>query len=52
MRHILDLPLNLISAGKLDEEGYDMHYVEGCWILTNGSLAAAGGTKCCTFSDT
>ena len=45
VRHVPDIRLNLISAGKLDDEGYSNYFGEGKWKLTKGSLIAARGKK-------
>ena len=45
VRHILDLRLNLIFVGKLDEEGFDNRFSNGCWKLTKGSLMVARGKE-------
>ncbi|KAL3839442.1 hypothetical protein ACJIZ3_024033 [Penstemon smallii] len=45
VRHAPDIRLNLISAGKLDDEGYCNTFHEGQWKLTKGSLFLARGKK-------
>ena len=45
VRHVPEIRLNLISAGKLDDEGYSSHFGDGKWKLTNGSLIVAKGKK-------
>lgn len=45
VRHVPDIRLNLISTGKLDDEGYSNHFGEGKWKLTKGSLLIARGKK-------
>ena len=45
VRHAPDIRLNLISAGKLDDEGFCNTFSEGQWKLTKGSLVVARGTK-------
>lgn len=52
VRHIPDLRLNLISAGKLDDEGYESLFGRGVWKLTKGSLVVARGTLFCTLYKT
>lgn len=46
VKHIPDLRLNLISTGKLDDEGYCNTFMNGIWKLTKGSLVVAKGKKC------
>ena len=29
VRHVPDIPLNIISTGKLDDEGYESYFGEG-----------------------
>ncbi|KAG8382350.1 hypothetical protein BUALT_Bualt05G0068200 [Buddleja alternifolia] len=43
--HIPDIRLNIISAGKLGDDGYISHFGEGKWKLTKGSLITAKGKK-------
>lgn len=45
VRHVPDIRLNLISAGKLDDEGYANHFSNGKWKLSKGSLIVAHGKK-------
>ncbi|KAG8365142.1 hypothetical protein BUALT_Bualt18G0073600 [Buddleja alternifolia] len=46
VRHIFfDIRLNIISTGKLDDDGYVSHFGEGKWKLTKGSLITAKGKK-------
>ncbi|KAG8362913.1 hypothetical protein BUALT_BualtUnG0024400 [Buddleja alternifolia] len=45
VRHIPDIRLNIISTGKLDDDGYVSHFGEGKWKLTKGSLITAKGKK-------
>ncbi|KAK8578792.1 hypothetical protein V6N12_069136 [Hibiscus sabdariffa] len=45
VRHALDIRLNLISAGKLDDEGFCKTFSEGHWKLTKGSFVVARGKK-------
>ena len=49
VRYVLDLKLNLISAGKLDEEGYNSQFGEGQWKLCRWSLVIAKWKRCCTL---
>ena len=45
VRHVLDMRLNLISAGKLDDAGLVNHFGGGKWKLTNESLIVVRGVK-------
>ncbi|KAG8377191.1 hypothetical protein BUALT_Bualt08G0002500 [Buddleja alternifolia] len=45
VRHIPDIRLNIISNGKLDDDGYVSNFGEGKWKLTKGSLITAKGKK-------
>ncbi|GMI85506.1 hypothetical protein HRI_002219900 [Hibiscus trionum] len=45
VRHAPDIRLNLISAGKLDDEGFCNIFSEGQWKLTKGSLIVTRGKK-------
>ncbi|KAG8372456.1 hypothetical protein BUALT_Bualt12G0068100 [Buddleja alternifolia] len=45
VRHIPDIMLNIISTGKLDDDGYVSNFSEGKWKLTKGSLITAKGKK-------
>ena len=45
VKHILDLRLNLISPGKLDDEGYCSTFGDGRWKLSRGSMVVARGEK-------
>ena len=38
VRHVPDIRLNLIFAGKLDDEGYNNNFSDGKWKLSKGSL--------------
>ena len=49
VRHVPDIRLNLISIGRLDDEGYNNHFGDGKWKLTKGSLVMAKGKKTCTL---
>ena len=46
VKHIPDIRMNLISTGKLDDEGYCNTFCDGKWKLTKGSLIVARGQKC------
>ena len=45
VRHVLDICLNLISTGRLDDEGFTYSFDESKWELTKGSLVVARGKK-------
>ena len=45
VKHIPDIRLNLISTGKLDDEGFKNTFHNGQWKLTKGSLVVARGKK-------
>jgi len=45
VRHVPDIHLNLISTGKLDDEGYINHFGGGKWKVTKGSLIIAKRKK-------
>ncbi|KAK8527579.1 hypothetical protein V6N12_054785 [Hibiscus sabdariffa] len=45
VRHAPDIRLNLISAGRLDDEGFCNTFSDGQWKLTKGSLVVARGKK-------
>ncbi|CAL1383495.1 unnamed protein product [Linum trigynum] len=45
VRHVPDMRLNLISTGKLDDDGYTNYFGEGKWKLSRGSLVVAKGKK-------
>ncbi|MCF8701906.1 GAG-pre-integrase domain-containing protein [Corynebacterium sp. MC-10] len=45
VRHIPDMRLNLMSIGKLDDEGFQNSFGNGKWKLTKGSLIIARGHK-------
>jgi transposase InsO family protein len=49
VRHVPDIRLNLISTGKLDDEGYKNHFGDGKWKLIKGSLVVAKGNKTCSL---
>ncbi|KAK8974516.1 hypothetical protein V6N11_034226 [Hibiscus sabdariffa] len=44
-RHASNIRLNLISVGKLDDEGFCNTFSDGQWKLTEGSLVVARGKK-------
>ena len=43
--HVLDIRLNLISKGKLDDEGFPNFFGESKWKLTKGFLVVVKGKK-------
>ena len=45
VRHVLDIRFNLISTGRLDDEGFTNSFSESKWKLTKGSLVMARGKK-------
>ena len=45
IRHLLDICLDLISIGKLDDDGYTNQFGEGKWKFTKGSLMLTKGGK-------
>ena len=45
VKHAPDIPLNLISVGQLDDDGYHNDLCNGQWNLTKGSLILARGRK-------
>lgn len=45
VKHVLDVCLILISAGKLDDDGYSNQFGELKWNLTKDSLVLAKGKK-------
>ena len=45
VKHIPEIRLNLISAGKLDDEGYCNTFSNGQWKLTKGAMVVARGNK-------
>ena len=49
VRHVVDLRLNLISVGRLDDEEYESRFHRGQWKLSKGSLVIANGKKCHTL---
>ena len=49
VRHVPDLRLNLISIGKLDDDGFYSSFANGTWRLSKHSLVVAKGKKCCSL---
>ena len=49
VRLVLDIWLNLISTGKLDDEGYNNNFSDGKWKLSKGSLVVEKGKKTCSL---
>ena len=45
VRHFPNIHLNLISTGRLDDEGFKNSFAESKWKLTKGSLVVARGKK-------
>ena len=45
MRHISDLRLNLLSIGRLGDEGFESKFGRGLWKLTKGSLVMVSAKK-------
>ena len=45
IKYAPDIPLNLISVGQLDDDGYHNDLCNGQWKLTKGSLILARGRK-------
>ena len=39
--HVSDVRLTLISAGQLDDEGYNGRFHNGTWKFSKGSLIVA-----------
>ncbi|CAA0837820.1 cysteine-rich RLK (RECEPTOR-like protein kinase) 8 [Striga hermonthica] len=46
VKHVPNIRMNLISTGKLDDEGFCSTFRDGKWKLTKGSLIVARGQKC------
>ena len=46
VKHILDIRMNLISIGKLDDEGFYNTFHDSQWKLTRGSMVVEKGKKC------
>ena len=45
VKHALDIPLNFISLGQLDDDSYHNDLFNGQWKLTKGSSILALGRK-------
>ena len=45
VRYVPNIRLNLISTGRLDDEGFTNSFGESKWKLTKGSLVVARGKK-------
>ncbi|PKI56506.1 hypothetical protein CRG98_023144 [Punica granatum] len=45
VRHVLEIRLNLISTGQLDDEGYNNEFSDERWKFSKGSLIVARGQK-------
>ena len=45
IQHILNLRMNLISVGQLDDEGHAILFVGGTWKVTKGARVLAHGKK-------
>jgi hypothetical protein len=45
VRHVLELGMNLVSTGKLDDEGFHIVFGKGGWKIVKGSLVVAKGQK-------
>ena len=45
VKHIPDIRMNLISTGKLDDEGFCNTFRDSQWKLTRGSMVIAKGKK-------
>ena len=52
VRHIPNLRRNLISVGKLDDEGHAILFVCGTWKVTQGARVLARGKKTGTLDMT
>ena len=46
IKHISDIRMNLISTGKLDDEGFCNTFHDSQWKLTRGSMVVEKGKKC------
>ena len=46
VKHIPDICMNLISTGKLDDEGFCNTFRDSQWKLTRGSMVIGKGKKC------
>ena len=49
VRHVAYLRLNLLSVGRLDNEGFESKFGRELWKLTKGSLVVASAKKSNTF---
>ena len=49
VRHVPNIRLNLISTGKLDDEGYNNQFGDGKWKLSKNSLVVARDKKISTL---
>ena len=49
VKHVPDVRLNLISTGKLDDEGFYSLFGGGKWKLSRGSMVVARGDKTSSF---
>ena len=49
MKHILDIHLNLIFVGKLDDDGHCNPFRNGQWKLTRGAMVVARAQKFSTL---
>ena len=45
VRYVIDICLNLISIGKLDDDGYNNQFGEAKWKLSKDSLVLPKGKK-------
>ena len=45
VRHVPNIRFNLISIGRLDDEGFTNSFCESKWKLTKGSLVVTRGKK-------
>jgi len=45
LKHVPDVPLNLLSVGKLCDENYNSSFASDSWKLTKGSMVVGRGTK-------
>ena len=46
VKHVLDMRMNFISTGLLDDEGYVSNFGNGQWKLAHDSLIVARGKRC------
>lgn len=49
VKHVPDIRLNLISTGRLDDEGFHSSFGDGKWKLSRGSMVVARGDKSSSF---